>query len=229
MKGRDVKKKLEIAGYSCIDKDLALKIGMKKEALERVMESEDVKTSFLEKANNNLHLSPEYFFADENKCESILGNIVVNTKPLVMKELQYELNIKLEEGEELKYLTIVSITIPKEGGRSYSLYTPDTYHQFEGEIKSGGGTIYFLFKDEERCAIRYVDEEKTVHEQYIGEHGLRITIESSGRIGEFNLMLFKNKKELKCTKVTFNSFENGFKDIWFAYECEENNSPDDDL
>lgn len=222
MKGETLKRRLELAGYQQTDKEFALKVGLTVKELNSALKSEDVKTSVLEKVQRSLHLPWDFFFVDgEKDCRTLLGPIIVNTAPLLLRESQYELRFFLKEKECLKYLVVASIHISDKHGREIQVYTPETYHLFRDEFKSEGGTIYFLFLDDDRCAIRYADGSGTIHEQFIGDYGLRITLEPSGEPGQFLLRLFRDTKELSTTTTSYSNFEHGLRHIWHEFESRE--------
>lgn len=222
MKGCILKEKLELAGYREFDKDLALQIGVRERELERILISNDVKSSDLEKIQKRLSLPPGYFFEDNLKGKKLLGDLKIEPEPTILKESQHQLGINLQEDEKLIYVIIISISCREDKTRAIDVFTLDKYNKFQWHNKGEGGTIFFLFKNDNSCVTRFFDENLKSHDFYIGEFGLRIMLDSKTNNGEYNLSLYSDKEKLFEEIVNIYNFEEGFNKVWAKYEDVEN-------
>lgn len=216
MTGAQLKRKLIQAGLHDIqDEDFATRLGLTRRKLEKLYASIDVRTHIIETIVNEFNLSYDYLMTDDIERENqFLGDIVVNRGPVKIRQTQHELNINLEDGEELKYLVVVSIRLTEKHGLDIDFCPIEQYQKFEWHRKGEGGTIFFLFKSEKECLIRYFDENFNLHDQFIGDYGYRIIVESRR---ELKLCLCKDRDLIESHRVTISNFIDIFNLVWDKY------------
>ena len=110
-------------------------------------------------------------------------------------------SIVYEELRKLGVPRVFVVTFDKNGA----------HHVTEGIVchcyyVAGECIVFYLFKGV--WSIRYIDKNKTIHPEYIGNYGFRLNVDEN----EFRI--YRNKEKIDNYPIDLNNFENCFEEAW---------------
>ncbi len=110
--------------------------------------------------------------------------------------------IIIQELKRLGIPRIFLVSFDKEG-RYYAVEGTDGHELYAAEQC----ILFYLFKG---CwTVRYIDENKNVHPEFIDKYGFRIAVDSEGY-----LCLYQTKELKERVLIDVDDFHNSFDKIW---------------